>query len=123
MNVVIYARFSTDKQDARSIDDQLRRCHKLAAERGYKVVGEYCDAAASGGHVARKQLRKMMTDAKGKHFTAVLVDDQSRLARDLGASIGLIFTDLPSLGVKLIDCSTGRASDEKGARTLFAVNS
>ena len=120
--VVIYARFSTDKQDARSIDDQARRCRRYAKEHGYTVIEEYSDAAASGGHVERAALKRMLADAKSRPFDAVLVDDQSRLARDLGASITLIFTSLPALRVALVDCATGRASTEKGARTLFAVN-
>ena len=122
MTVVIYARFSTDKQDARSIDDQVRRCRKYATEHGYKVREVYADAAASGGHIARAQLKRLLGDAKARVFEAVLVDDQSRLARDLGGAIGLIFTELPAVKVALIDCATGRSSTEKSARTLFAVN-
>ncbi len=122
-SVVIYARFSTDKQDARSLDDQVRRCRRFAEERDLTVVAESQDEAVSGGHVARAGLKSLMADAKAHTFDAVLVDDQSRLARDLGSSIDLIFTKLPALRVALIDCATGRASTEKGARTLFAVNS
>jgi DNA invertase Pin-like site-specific DNA recombinase len=37
-NAALYARFSTDKQDARSIDDQLRRCRAYAEAHGLAVV-------------------------------------------------------------------------------------
>jgi len=48
----IYARFSTDKQEARSLDHQLRRC-QFAADRGLEVVAEYQDAAISGSTLDR----------------------------------------------------------------------
>lgn len=32
ISVAIYARYSTDRQDARSIDDQFRRCRRYAEE-------------------------------------------------------------------------------------------
>ncbi|HEY6005315.1 MAG TPA: recombinase family protein [Anaeromyxobacter sp.] len=39
--VVIYARYSTDRQDARSIDDQVRRCRVFAEARALQVVGVF----------------------------------------------------------------------------------
>jgi len=36
--VAIYARYSTDRQDAWSIDDQVRRCREYAARHGMTVV-------------------------------------------------------------------------------------
>ncbi len=49
--VALYARYSTDRQDARSIDDQLRRCRAHAASHGFRVIAEYKDAAISGAHI------------------------------------------------------------------------
>ena len=53
MKTALYARYSTEKQDARSIDDQLRRCRALAATKGWTVVVEHHDAALSGSSRAR----------------------------------------------------------------------
>lgn len=39
--VAIYARYSTNRQDARSIHDQIRRCRALAQQRRFEVVGEF----------------------------------------------------------------------------------
>lgn len=46
--VAIYARYSTDRQDARSIDDQVRRCRAFAEARGLGVASVFKDAAESG---------------------------------------------------------------------------
>ena len=51
--VAIYARYSTDKQDARSIDDQLRRCRARAEEGNLRVAHEYKDEAVSGATTAQ----------------------------------------------------------------------
>src|SRR4051812_2909875 len=118
----IYARYSTEKQDARSTDDQIRRCRRYAEENGLKIVAVYDDKAVSGSHAVRADLQRMLRDAHrrgGSPFAAVLVDDQSRLARDLGTAWRLIFEELPPLGVKVVDCTTGRASNETGARLTF----
>jgi DNA invertase Pin-like site-specific DNA recombinase len=120
----IYARYSTDKQDARSTEDQIRRCRRYAETQGYRIAAVYEDKAVSGAHAARVDLQRMLRDARvqgGSPFSAVLVDDQSRLARDLGTAWRLIFEELPPLGIKVVDCTTGRASDETGARLTFGV--
>lgn len=119
----IYARYSTDRQDARSIDDQLRRCRRYAAEHQHQVVVEYSDAAQSGATLDREGMRRMLAAAaaRPRAFDAVLVDDLSRLSRDLGGFWNIVFGDLAAAGVRVVDCTTGRASNERGARLTFGV--
>ncbi len=122
--VALYARYSTDRQDTRSIDDQLRRCREHAAARGFTVAAEYADAAISGAHLDRAQLQKMLGDVRqrgGPPFKAVLIDDLSRLSRDLGDTWKIIFEDLAIVDVKVIDVTTGMASDSAGARLTFGA--
>jgi DNA invertase Pin-like site-specific DNA recombinase len=57
MRVAVYVRFSTDKQDARSIVDQIRRCRAFAHQRGWKVIGTY-ENAAPGSHTDRENLQR-----------------------------------------------------------------
>ena len=56
----IYARYSTEKQDARSTDDQIRRCRRYAEENGLKIVEVYDDKAVSGSHAIRADLQRML---------------------------------------------------------------
>jgi DNA invertase Pin-like site-specific DNA recombinase len=53
MRVAIYARFSSDLQDPRSIADQIGAARDHAARQSWQVVAEFCDAAngykVSGG--------------------------------------------------------------------------
>lgn len=64
--VAIYARYSTDRQDARSIDDQVRRCRAHASSHGLHVVAEYKDAAISGAHVDRADIQRLLGAARAK---------------------------------------------------------
>lgn len=120
--VGVYARYSTDRQDARSIEDQIRRCRAFAESRGFAVVAEHSDAAISGATRHRPGLQRLLAQAEKGEFRAVLVDDLSRLSRDLGDSWQIVFRDLAVLHVAVIDCTTGMASDAPGARLTFGAN-
>ena len=121
--VAIYARYSTDRQDARSIEDQERRCRQLATARGYRVVEVFSDAAQSGSHLDREGMKRLLAATRGRTapFRAVLVDDLSRLSRDLGNTWRVVFEDLASVGVRVIDVTTGMSSDGAGARLTFGA--
>jgi DNA invertase Pin-like site-specific DNA recombinase len=57
----------------------------------------------------------------GAPFRAILVDDLSRLSRDLGNTWQIVFHDLASAQVKVVDVTTGMASDNAGARLTFGA--
>lgn len=88
----IYARYSSDLQRASSIDDQLRRCREYASRQGWTVMEEFvlADRAVSAASVAgRDGLQRLIKAAKAKSrpFDCLLVDDTSRLARDLSDAL------------------------------------
>jgi hypothetical protein len=59
----IYARFSTDLQNERSIDDQLALCRVYAEREGLNIVATFDDRARSGGSVlGRDGLLHLMTE-------------------------------------------------------------
>ena len=90
MRVAIYARFSSDLQDIRSITDQLALAREHAARQGWLVVGEFTDAAISGASMAnRPGLRNLMRTAEARGFDGVLTESLDRLSRDLADSAAL----------------------------------
>jgi DNA invertase Pin-like site-specific DNA recombinase len=119
IRAVIYARYSTSMQDARSIDDQVRRCREFAKRHGFEVVTVYSDKAVSGKHDQRAQFQALLTAARARAFDVVIVDDISRLARDLGILWDTVFGLFPSVGVVLWDCQTGIASNSPAAKMVF----
>lgn len=123
-DICIYARYSTDRQDARSIDDQVRRCTEYAKNHALTVGTVFPDAAISGSHVERDELKKMLAEAESlrtRSFNAVIVDDLARLSRDLFDMGRIVFQDLLALDVRVIDAMSGISSDHPMARQIFAA--
>ena len=91
MECAVYARFSSDQQRETSIDDQLRNCRDFAKQRGWKVLDKhiYADHAVTGTARDRVQLQALIENALREKppFRYVLVDDTSRLARDVVLSV------------------------------------
>ena len=54
MNVVIYARYSSDRQTEQSIEGQLKECYEYAQRNGYTVVGEYISPPGISAHDCRR---------------------------------------------------------------------
>src|SRR6266853_4292252 len=122
MRCAIYARYSSDLQRDSSIEDQVRRNREFAEkqERGCEVMEGYVrfDEGISGAAVAgRLALQSLIEDAKKKPraFDCILVDDTSRLARNLPDALKLIDT-LSYHGVHVISVSQGIDSRQKSSR-------
>jgi DNA invertase Pin-like site-specific DNA recombinase len=94
----IYARVSTPDQH---IETQLYDLRKLAAERGFQVVREYCDRGISSSKTRREGLEAMRADACRGEFTILLMAAFDRLARNTKGFLQLI-DDLNSYGTTLI---------------------
>jgi site-specific DNA recombinase len=79
----IYARFSSDKQNERSIDDQVAFCRGLCERAGYIVAHVYSDRAVSGAStVHRPGWQRLMHDAAASRFEVVVIEDIDRCFRD-----------------------------------------
>lgn len=102
---VAYARYSSDRQSARSIDDQFSLCDKIAKQHGYKIVKYFDDRAISGGGTLGRDgwlaLMRAAT-AKNRTFDAVIVESLSRMSRDLADS-ARDFKRIAHRQVELID--------------------
>ena len=81
MNAIIYARVSTDEQaHGYSLQTQLEACQKYAAERGYRVVGEFKDDY-TGASLDRPGLDQLREFVSNNSTGVVIVYDVDRLAR------------------------------------------
>jgi site-specific DNA recombinase len=86
----IYARFSTDLQTEKSIEDQIALCRTAAARDGLSVIGTYQDSAASGASLhGRPGLQRLLADARAKGFDVLLVEAFDRIARRQADSHGI----------------------------------
>jgi site-specific DNA recombinase len=86
----IYARFSTDLQNERSIEDQVALCRAYAAREGYEIVAAYEDRARSGGSImGRDGMLRLLEHARERKFEAVIVEALDRLSRDMEDLAGI----------------------------------
>lgn len=83
--IAIYCRYSTDFQDETSIADQIRLCRDLAKRMGWpEPMFVYADAAISGAsRHNRPEYLRMMADMEDGKFDALIVENISRLTRDV----------------------------------------
>lgn len=82
MRAVIYARFSSEKQNEASIEGQLRECLDYAKYNGIEVIGEYIDRAVSAKTDNRPDFQRMIKDSYKNAFDVVLVWKLDRFARN-----------------------------------------
>ena len=106
MNAVIYARYSSDKQNEQSIDGQLRYCREYAERMGYAVVGEYVDRAMSGTKDNRPEFQRMISDASKKVFQFIIVWKLDRFSRNRYDS-AIYKSRLKKFGVRVLSATEG----------------
>ena len=82
-HAVIYARYSSEKQNDMSIEGQIAECRKYAEANGFIVVREYIDRAFSATTDKRPEFQHMIEDSKKKSFDAVIVYQLDRFARNM----------------------------------------
>jgi len=87
---VIYARFSTDHQDERSIDDQVALCRDYARRENLHVIRVFEDRARSGASILNRDgLLALMEHATCNSFDVVIVEALDRLSRDMEDLAGI----------------------------------
>lgn len=86
----IYARFSTDLQNERSVEDQVTLCRKHAEQHDLTVVATYEDKARSGASIfGRDGLLRLMDAARDGAFDVVVIEALDRLSRDMEDLAGI----------------------------------
>ena len=122
----IYSRYSSDLQRDSSIEDQIRMCRQFARQRQWTVVEEFvvADKAISGASVSgRRILQSLLSAAKSKPvpFDCVLVEDTSRLGRDLADTLQTTKL-LDFYGVSVVSVTQGIDTTEDNSRSLLTLH-
>lgn len=120
---VIYARYSSDKQNEEIIDAQVRACRDYATTKGYTIVDVYADEAISGKGsktTLRTKYQKMLRDCNKGTFEYILIHKYDRIARNVGEHVNLT-NKLQEKGITLIATAQdfGTSNEAKIMRTLM----
>jgi site-specific DNA recombinase len=107
----IYARFSSDKQSERSIDDQVALCRDFCEREGLSVVEVYADRAISGASTQnRLGWLRLMRDASAGKFEVVVAEALDRISRDQEDLVG-IYKRLNFKQIEIRTLQDGTAGD------------
>jgi DNA invertase Pin-like site-specific DNA recombinase len=117
----IYARFSSNRQDERSIDDQVRRCRAHLRDTDEQVE-VFADYAVSGAGLDRPGFEALMAAVNDGLVTAIVTEDISRISRDF-ADAAQIFRRLQYARVPLIGIADGIDTSAKHAKLTYTLKS
>lgn len=81
-NGVIYARYSSDRQNEQSIAGQVDVCTEWAKNNDINIIHIYHDEALSGKTDRRPDFQQMIKDAKSNKFDYIIVYKLDRFARN-----------------------------------------
>jgi site-specific DNA recombinase len=124
----IYVRVSTDSDAQRdSPQHQIATCTEYAVEHGFTVAENcvYNDAGVSGTEMAnRPEVQRLLTDARGGAFDAVLFTAISRFSRDLSDAFQMKKSLESIYGIRLISIEEGYDSAIAGRNNemVFTVH-
>ena len=115
MNVVLYMRYSSDRQTEQSIEGQQRVCTEYCERQGYKIVGTYIDRAlsASKNTEKREDFLRMIKDSEKGNFNAVIVYKLDRFSRNRYDS-AIYKNKLKKNGVRVISATENISDTPEG---------
>jgi len=117
MKVAIYARYSSENQSEKSIDDQIRVCKGYIKDHEMVLDDKhiYVDEAISGSIINRPALQSLQIAAENKEFEAVVVDDLSRLSRSNHQMLTMVLK-FNYLQIKIVSVSDGIVTDDDNSK-------
>src|SRR5947209_10112131 len=121
MRVAIYARVSTESQEARgTIGSQLEVLRQRAAAEGHELVAEYRDEGWSGARLDRPGLDALRDAAEAGVIEAVWCLSPDRLARMYAYQV-IVLDELARHGVSVLFADAPALDDDPQARLLTQV--
>jgi DNA invertase Pin-like site-specific DNA recombinase len=115
--VAVYVRVSSPDQH---VESQLYDLRELAAQKGYEIVREYEDRGVCGQKARRPGLDALMSDARRKKFSVVLVAAFDRIARSTRNFLQII-DELDSMGIEFISRREGVATGDAMGRLFMTI--
>ena len=110
---VIYARYSSERQNEQSIEGQLRVINQFAEKEGYTIIDTYIDRAMTGRNDDRPSFQKMISESSNKAFQYVLVYKLDRFSRNRYDS-AVYKKKLRDNGVKVVSATENISDSPEG---------
>ena len=110
---VIYARYSSERQNEQSIEGQIRIIKSFAEREGYNIIDSYIDKAITGRTDDRPSFQQMIEASKNHAFKYVLVYKLDRFSRSRYDS-AIYKKILSDNGVKVISATENIGENPEG---------
>lgn len=121
MRVAIYARVSTESQEARgTIGSQLEVLRKRVATEGHQLIAKYCDNGCSGARLDRPGLDALRDAAESGQIDAVWCLSPDRLARVYAYQV-IVLDELARCGVSVLFHDTPQLNNDPQTHLLTQV--
>ncbi len=121
MRVALYARVSTESQEARgTIGSQLEVLKERITQEGHELVAEFCDDGHSGARLDRPGLDALRDAAEAGLFEAVWCLSPDRLARAYAYQM-LVLDELERFHVRMLFTDAPTLDDDPQARLLTKI--
>ena len=123
----IYVRLSKEDGDrhgreSESIQNQKDLLIRYAADRGWEVVGIYCDEDYSGADRQRPDFNRMLQAAQDGEFQILLCKSQSRFTRDMELVEKYLHGLFPLWGVRFLAVADNADTQVKGNKKARQIN-
>lgn len=117
---IIYARYSSDRQNAITLDSQISYCRDYCWMRHYEIVGDYCDRATSGKTLSgRPGFEAALNHVKQRQGILVFYS-LSRAFRSTKDAL-LVFEELDQAGAYLCSVKESFDTNTAAGRFVFRV--
>ena len=110
---VIYARYSSERQNEQSIEWQLRVINQFAEKEGYTIIDTYIDRAMTGRNDDRPSFQEMISDSSNKAFQYVLVYKLDRFSSNRYDS-AVYKKKLRDNGIKVVSATENISNSPEG---------
>lgn len=117
MRTILYARYSSELQNAQSTIDQLASLRERADREGWTIIGTFADEEISGragiGEMQRPGLNAMLTRIERGDVDQVLAEATDRIARHSGDAHA-VREHLEHFGARLFTLADGHVDEITG---------
>ena len=111
LRCALYARYSSDRQRAASIEDEFRICREHAERDDWRVEDTYRDAAISGASVIlRPGVQVLLEGARRGLLEVVAAEALDRVSRNQ-ADVAILYKHLCFADVKLVTLAEGKINE------------